>query len=202
MARKADALIDEQTLTILEQLQTKTVGPPPTTSGLVGDQLPSNIISIADFDLVKNQIFTQVENLEALNALNTISQITNLRGYGPIVDSGVIDSATITGSGSGGKQKLVTAKKGQVLDICAMDATWNTSPGASITFGFYVHNDETDVEILMGTTSSSSTNPGLDVNDFLNAPFYLTYPFSIRGTVSSMGSASSVVMNTYNVRVR
>ena len=96
----------------------------------------------------------------------------------------------------------MTAKKGQVLDICAMDGTWNTSPGVSVTFGFYVHNDETDVEILMGTSSSSSTNPGFDVNDFLNAPFFLTYPFSLRATVSTMGSASSVVMNTYSVRVK
>lgn len=202
MARKADALLDPQTLAILEQLQTKTVGPPPVSSGLTGDQLPNNILSIADLDLVRNQIFTEVANLEALNALNTISEIAKMNGYGPIVDSGVIDSATITGSGTSGKQRLVTPAKGTVVDVCGMDATWNTSPGSSVTFGFYIHNDETDVEILMGTTSSSSTNPGLDVNDFLNAPFYITYPFSLRATVSTMGLASSVVLNTYHVRVR
>ena len=202
MARKADALIDKQTLTILEQLQTLTVGAPPAASGLTGDQLPANIISIDDYDLVKNQINLEVENLEALNALNTLGRITNLQGFGPVVDSGSITSVTLDGSGTSGKVKCATPKKGEVFDIQGMDGTWNTSPGTSITFGFYIHNDETDVEILLGTTSSSSTNPGFDVNDFLNAPFYVTYPFSLRATASSLGSATTCVINTYHVRVR
>ncbi len=202
MARKADALIDKQTLTILEQLQTLTVGPPPTTSGLTGDHLPANIVSISDYDLVKNQINLEVENLEALNALNTLGRITNLQGFGPIVDSGEITSATISASGSGGKVKIATPNKGQVFDIQGMDGTWNTSPSASVTFGFYIHNDETDLELLLGTTSSSSTNPAFDINDFLNAPFYVTYPFSLRATVSTLGSATDCVMNCYHVRVR
>ncbi len=151
---------------------------------------------------MKNQINLEVQNLEALNALNTVGRITDMQGFGPIVDSGAITSVTLTGSGSGGKVKLATPNKGEVFDIQGMDGTWNTSPGSSITFGFYIHNDLTDVEILLGTSSSSSTNPGFDVNDFLNAPFYVTFPFSLRATASSLGSASSCVMNTYHVRVR
>lgn len=202
MARKADALIDKETLTILEQLQTKTVGAPSTSTGLVGDQLPSNIISLDDIDLVKNQVFTEVNNLEALNALNTIRQITDLHGYGPIIDSGKIDQATITQSGASGKTKIVTPQKGQVVEILGINANWNTSPGSSVTFGFYVVNDITDDEVLLGTVSSTATSPGLDNNDFLYSPMYITYPFSFRATVSTMGSATSVVMGCYNVRVR
>ncbi len=202
MSRKADALIDKQTLSILEQLQTKTVGAPPTSSGLVGDQLPNNIVSIADYDLVKNQINLEVENLEALNALNTLGRITDLQGYGPIVDSGVITQTDITGSGSGGKQKIATPNKGEVIQVQAVGAEWNTSPGATVTFGFYIQNDETDAQFLIGTISSSSTLPGLDANEFLRVPFNITYPMSLRATVSTMGSASSVTMSTYNVRVR
>ena len=172
---------------------------PYNTKTLGGDTR----LDLSTYENVQDSINVEKVNRKLLELTDLIGRVTNNRSSsGPIPDSGVIESATITGSGSGGKQSLVTAKKGQVVDICAMDATWNTSPGATVTFGFYVHNDETDVEILMGTAASSSTNPGLDVNDFLNAPFYLTYPFSLRATVSTMGSASSVVMNTYHVRVR
>lgn len=202
MARKADAIIDPQTLTVLEQLQTKTVGPPPASSGLVGDQLPGNIISISDLELVKNQINLEVDNLEAINALTTVAAIAGLQGYGPIIDTGEITSVTLDGSGSSGKVKCATPGKGQVFDVQGMDGTWNTSPGVSITFGFYIHNDETDVEILLGTTTSSSTNPAFDVNEFLSRPFYITYPFSLRATASTLGSAATCVINTYHVRVK
>jgi hypothetical protein len=202
VARKADAIIDPQTLTVLEQLQTKTVGPPPPSSGLTGDQLPTNIISIDDLDLVKNQINLEVNNLEAINALTTVAAIAGLQGYGPIIDSGEITQTAITGSGSGGKQKIATPRKGQVIQVQAVGAEWNTSPGATVTFGFYIQNDETDAQFLIGTISSSSTLPGLDANEFLRVPFNITYPMSLRATVSTMGSASSVTMSTYNVRVK
>jgi hypothetical protein len=202
MARKVDALADEQTLTVLEQLQTKTVGPPAASTGLIGDQTPSNIISVADLDLVKNQIFTEVNNLEALNALNTIARIANLQGFGCIVDSGVTDRTSIAGSGASNITTLRQPNKGEVIQIIGLDANWNTSPGTSITFGFYVEDMLTNDRVIVGTVSSSSTNPALDANPFLEVPTEITYPMAFRATVSSFGSASSVTIGCYSVRTR
>ena len=202
MARKVDALADEQTLTVLEQLQTKTVGPPAASTGLIGDQTPSNIISVADLDLVKNQIFTEVNNLEALNALNTIARIANLQGFGCIVDSGVTDRTSIAGSGASNITTLRQPNKGEVIQIIGLDATWNTSPGSSITFGFYVEDMLTNDRVIVGTVSSSATNPALDANPFLEVPTEITYPMAFRATVSSFGSASSVTIGCYSVRTR
>lgn len=202
MARKVDALADQQTLTVLEQLQTKTVGPPPASTGLIGDQTPTNIISVDDLDLVKNQIFTEVNNLEALNALNTIARVANLQGFGCIVDSGVTDRTSVAGSGASNITTLRQPNKGEVIQIIGLDANWNTSPGTSITFGFYVEDMLTNDRVIVGTVSSSATNPALDSNPFLEVPTEITYPMAFRVTVSSMGSASSVTVGCYSVRTR
>lgn len=85
MARKVDAEQDAASKAILDQLQTKTVGAPPSTTGLTGDQLPDTIFSADDFELIKNQITLQLSNVEVLNLLNTIGQITNKQSSsGPI----------------------------------------------------------------------------------------------------------------------
>ena len=59
MARKVDAEADFASKAILDQLQTKTVGAPPSSTGLTGDQLPETIFDVNDFDTVKNQVTLQ-----------------------------------------------------------------------------------------------------------------------------------------------
>jgi len=169
---------------------------------LIGDQTPNTIVSLSDIEKVKNQINLEANNIDALEAINTIRAITDLKGYGPIVDSGKISTATITASGSSGGQKVVTPKKGEVLLLGVMDGYWDTSPGSSITFGYYIVNDETDALVLGGTVSSSSTNPSLSLLFDNQMPQYVTYPFSVKITVSSMGSASSILISAYTTRVR
>ena len=202
MVRKKDILRDEQARVILEQLNTKTVGPPPTSTGLVGDQAPDTIVSLTDIEKVKNQVNLEANNIDALEALNTIRAITDLQGYGPIVDSGKIHTATITASGQSGGKKVVTPKKGEVLLLGGIDGYWNTSPGSSITFGYYIVNDETDAQVLIGTVSGSATNPAISLTFDSQNPQYITHPFSAKITVSSMGSASSILISAFTTRVR
>ena len=85
MARKKDAEEDAASKAILDQLQTKTVGAPPISTGLTGDQLPNTIFTADNFETIKNQITLQLSNVEVLNLLNTIGQITNKQSSsGPI----------------------------------------------------------------------------------------------------------------------
>jgi len=85
MARRKDAEEDGPSRIVLDQLNTKTVGAPPSSTGLTGDQLPDTVFTSDDFDTVKNQVTLQLQNLELLNVLNTIGQITNKQSSsGPI----------------------------------------------------------------------------------------------------------------------
>ena len=45
--------IDKRTSNILDQTNSKTVGAPPSTTGLAGDQLPDTIFTAGNFDLVR-----------------------------------------------------------------------------------------------------------------------------------------------------
>ena len=203
MAIVDDIKRDRRTKNVLAQTNTKTVSAPLSTTGLTGDQLPAEIFTVSDFETVKNQVHLEENNFQLMEALNVMGQITNMQSQsGPIPNTGQITSATITGSGSANMQKPITAKNGEVWDVLGASGTWNTSPGASVTFGFYAVNDLTDVTVLLGTTSSTSTGPGFDVNEFLSKPFYLTYPFSLGVTVSTLGSAANCEVFVYSVRVR
>lgn len=112
MARKKDAEEDYASKAILDQLQTKTVGAPPSSTGLTGDQLPETIFGVDDFDLVKNQVTLQLSNLELMNVLNTIGQITNKQSQsGPIPDTGKI---VVVDESTGGQKTIFQPDPGQV----------------------------------------------------------------------------------------
>ena len=99
MARRKDAEEDRPSRIVLDQLNTKTVGAPPSSTGLTGDQLPDTIFSVDDFSLVRNQVTLQLQNLELLNVLNTIGQITNMQSQsGPIPKTGQIVRIDLTSS--------------------------------------------------------------------------------------------------------
>ena len=66
MARRKDAEEDAASKAILDQLQTKTVGAPPSSTGLTGDQLPNTIFTADNFETIKNQITLQLSNVEVL----------------------------------------------------------------------------------------------------------------------------------------
>ena len=125
MARKEDAEKDEQTKRVLDQINTKTVGPPLSTTGLTGDQTPESVFSIGDFDRIRNQVTLQLENLELLNVLNTVGQITNKQSQsGPIPNTcEIVSSGTMTGTDV--TQTLKTVPAGQVFQI--MEAEGKTT---------------------------------------------------------------------------
>ena len=203
MARKKDAQEDLVSKRILDQLNTKTVGPPPDSTGLTGDQQPQTVFKPADMDLIRNQMTLQLQNIEALNVLNTIGQISNTLGdSGPLVAGGSIQTATITGAGSSGRQGALTGKSGQVLLLQGMNASCNTSPGTSITYGFFITQISTSTSILIGPLSSSSTDVALTSDEIFRTPTYIPEDFKLEVSASSLGSATSITIETYSVRTR
>ena len=203
MSRKVDAEQDQASKAILDQLQTKTVGPPPSSTGLTGDQKPETVFSVDDFDQVSKQVTLQLSNLELLNVLNTVGQVTNTQSQsGVIVGGGEIQTGTITGAGSSGRQPLLTGKAGEVLLLQAANASCDVSPGISITYGFFITQISTGTSFLVGTLSSTSTDVALTSDEIFRTPTYVDEDFKIEVSASGLGSASSITLECYAVRVR
>jgi hypothetical protein len=177
----------------------------PLTSNLYSQLRSSQLesVSSAAFDKVKDPVYVNSAFEDEARRIKLWGEISGKSSSsGPLANTGQITTATITGSGSANMGKPLTPGTGEVFDCMGISGLWNTSPGSSVTFGFYAVNDEDDTSVLLGTTSSTSTGPGFDVNEFLSKPFYLTYPFSLGVTVSTMGSAANVVISVYSIRVR
>ena len=125
MARKKDAEEDPQAKLITDQLNEFTVGPPQASTGLTGDQTPTNIFEANDFDKISNQITLQMKNLEVLNVLNSIGLITGTNSSsGPLNGSGEVKEVLdTTGSGTP-VSTLLEPRPGEAYEITA--ANWET----------------------------------------------------------------------------
>jgi len=161
LARKADAEADSASKAILDQLQTKTAGPPPASTGLVGDLTPESVFSVDDYDQVKNQITLQLSNLEVLNVLNTIGQVTNTQSQsGPIQSTLQVRSATIPDKAVANRQTLHRPDPGQVWRCIALSATWalDSNPTFVVQVGDPTGSVVTCIETTV--TANSQTTLG------------------------------------------
>ena len=102
MAIVDDIKRDRRTKNVLAQTNTKTVSAPSASTGLVGDQLPAEVFTAADFDLVKNQVHLAEENFQLMEALNVMGQLTNMQSQsGPMPGTAsLVQVSDSTGTGS------------------------------------------------------------------------------------------------------
>jgi hypothetical protein len=155
MARKADVIRDPQSRILLDQLNTKTVGAPPTETGLIGDQAPASIFSVNDYDKIKNQINIEADNIEAMNALVTIGMITQKSSLsGPISGTSEIKSSgSMTGT-----NVTATIKSpgiGEVWQLMEAEAKGTASD--TPRFRLYLENENGDECELGDVTLSGSS---------------------------------------------
>ena len=159
MARKKDAEEDFAAKAILEQLQTKTVGPPPASTGLVGDQTPNSVFTADNYDQVRNQVTLQLSNLELLNVLNTVGQVTNMQSVsGPLMSTLAVKSATIPDKDVANRQTIHRPDVGQVWRVIAMSATWSldANPTFVIQVGDPAGSVVTCVETSINATAQTT----------------------------------------------
>ena len=179
MARKEDVEKDKHSSRILEQLNTKTVGPPAASTGLTGDQLPETIFNVSTFDQVKNQVTLQLDNVELLNLLNTIGQVTNTQSQsGPIIGTPQLITTTgITNS----LKTVFKPEAGEVWELYA--ASISTLDGAS-TMILKLYDGSTEVVIDSGN-STSGEFAAYWTNIFITSDAYLV----VRTSNASSGNA-------------
>jgi hypothetical protein len=189
MARRKDAEEDRPSRIVLDQLNTKTVGAPPSSTGLTGDQLPDTIFSADDFDLVKNQVTLQLQNLELLNVLNTIGQITNMQSQsGPIPDTGkivVVDETT------GGQKTIFQPDPGEVWLVTGVSTGTQFNSSSAVLL---LSDGTNTVEIGQESNANVVFDPTFAGDLYIDNNVYLV--------VSLNSTTGQTIVNASFLRVR
>ena len=196
MAIVDDIQRDRRTKNVLAQTNTKTVSVPPTATGLVGDELPAEVFSVDDFDLVKNQVHLEEKNFQLMEALNTMGQITNMQSQsGPIPGTmKMVDTDRIT---TNTDTVLFQPDAGQVW-VCTGVSVDASAGSGSLTAVLNYFDGTNEVRIEAVTTSGIA-----EFNITSTAgPLYLTSDVYLRITTSAIGGGEECVVNGAFVRVR
>jgi hypothetical protein len=199
VARRKDAEEDAPSKAILDQLQTKTVGAPPSTTGLIGDQLPETIFNVDNFDQVRNQVTLQLTNLELLNVLNTIGQVTNTQSQsGPIPNTQIIEAQTFT---SVGYRTFLTPEKGQVWQLVGASVSSSTGLSGTGIIEIDITNTVTGNRVVVSdfNFTSSSDFPVVESGNF--QPVFIDGN-NHRCTIRAEGTFTTINMVACFIRVR
>ena len=151
---------DDRTKRVLVNTNTKTIGPPSASTGLVGDQAPEETFSSGDFDTIKNQVTLEIDNFQLVDTLNKMGQATNMQSQsGPIMSTLAVKSATIPDKDAANRQIIHRPEPGQVWRVIAMSATWSldANPTYVIQVGDTTGSDlVTCVETTVNATAQTT----------------------------------------------
>ena len=197
MARRKDAEEDPRVVQILEQLNPKTVGPPNPSTGLTGDLQPDEVFKATDMDKIKDQITLQLNNLEILNAMTTVGEISNtISQSGPLpntmklASTGRVVSSTTT--------TLFRPDPGQVWVLSGAQVDASAGSGAVTTVLHYTDTNSAEVRIEAASTSGIA-----EFNITSTAgPLYVSHDVYLQITSSSVAAGEEFIVTGAVVRVR
>ena len=194
MAIVDDIRKDARTKNVLAQTNTKTVSAPPASTGLTGDQLPAEVFTVTDFDLVKNQVHLEERNFQLMEALNVMGQITNMQSQsGPIPATCVIKQVTAT---SDGTVSIFQPDAGSVFLL--MGGSVGGSGGGNRSFILIDDGTVSDFEIADETVTTGQQNPWEPLSGA--GPFYLDQNTTLKANITSV--SGTAVVKAYVCRVR
>jgi hypothetical protein len=197
VARRKDAEEDNAARSVLDQLQTKTVGAPPSTTGLTGDQLPETIFDVADFDTVKNQVTLQLSNLELLNVLNTVGQVTNTQSQsGPIPDTQKIIQRTYTATTD--DEIFFRPDPGQVWQLVGGDTVGSGGTGS---IQWSLTPDSSTFALIFQTSVSGQEPIGQNsTNNNLMQPILISHTNYLYANISAVATSVRATLSFIRVR--
>jgi len=191
MAIVDDVRKDKRTSNVLKQTNTKTVSAPPASTGLSGDQLPDEVFTVDDYDLVKNQVNLEEDNYQLLEALNTMGQITNMQSQsGPI--PGTLKIVTSTGTAAGNNIAF-QPNAGEVWELIA--ASFGAE-GAGSWRGILALKDADGNYVELVDKSTSGTGQSLD----FQTPIFITSDVYLEFTIVTVDTRLSVKAAVVRVR--
>ena len=181
---------------VINQIDTKTVGPPQASSGLTGDKAPANIITVEQIDQVRNQMNLELANIDAFEKLNTLTNVTNTSSSsGPIVGTMKIVTASTTG---GGATVFRPANTHEVWEVVSMSQTRVNATGSTTTV-IRLANDDGDNVLIEELADNSGEFP---LNVSSSHPILVTYEVYLTAGYSPSGNADSITVKVAVVRVR
>lgn len=182
---------DKRTRNVLAQTNTKTVSVPPASTGLVGDQAPAEVFTVADFDQVKNQVHLQEENFQLMEALNVMGQLTNMQSQsGPIPGTQFVFSL---GAGSSGDHVIYAPAHNEVWQLVA--ASVGTISSGTNTVLMLLNDVDSSSSVLLQKVTTAQTQ--FDLNE----PVFVSYPCRIVANLDAFTSGSTTIRVSL-IRVR
>jgi hypothetical protein len=94
LARKKDTLDDTQAQQVLDRIGNKILYRPLSSTGLTGDQIPSDTLEFVDIDTIRSIVRTEVQNVEVLNLLNTLTEAGGMNSSGSAPIRGTMQTKT------------------------------------------------------------------------------------------------------------
>jgi hypothetical protein len=201
MAIVDDVKRDRRTKQVLSQTNTKTVGPPLTSTGLVGDQLPDEIFTIDDYDKIKNQVNLEENNFQLIEALVKMGMITQkLSVSGPIAGTGTFADADLgAASGSSVSAILYTPAKDTVWQVCAASLVGATNRSGTFTSALQIAEaGSTSTNVVYVEQLASSSNEYQAYS--LDSPLFIDDKTSL--SISVNGTFDAFNIRAYLIRVR
>jgi len=191
---------DRRTKNVLAQTNTKTVSTPPSSTGLTGDQLPAEVFTVDDFDLVKNQVHLEEENFQLMEALNVMGQITNMQSQSGPIPGTMKGEVTSLSAGTNGS--FFVPAENEVWQVLDLAFNKGTGSGTGNYFVVYVDEDNSDLEIPI-VDSLANGETAVQIDNWPGSPVYHTRRVQVKAryTVNS-GSISNVDMRACFIRVR
>ena len=191
MAQHNDSLAKKA---IYEQLNTKTVGPPNASTGLVGDLEPDSVLKTDAYDTVRNQINVQLDNDEALETVTRIGLAANVTSNsGPLVNTQKI----VTASSTGGAVTVFRPDPGQVWELVAISQIRTNGTGSTTTALRLSDNTNT---VMLEEFSDNSGEVPLATNEA--SPIRISYDNFLTLGYSPGANADSIAAFASVIRVR
>ena len=181
---------DARTKNVLAQTNTKTVSAPPSSTGLTGDQLPAEIFTVDDFDLVKNQVHLEEKNFQLLEALNTMGQISNMQSQsGPIPGTQFVSTVTDT-TGSGTLTgTCYQPEAGTVWQLCAAELTLKNATNVRLRIGTLLNSSKVQISLI--------SSAGIFE---LNEPIFIGYPCVLEYQIVGSSGDNTIAFSLVRVR--
>ena len=172
------------------QLNTKTVGPPLSGTGLSTDQAPDTIITADDFDRVRNQINIQKNNKQALEVLNEIGRITGMQSQaGPIPNTQFVSTVTDTAGSGNVTGTVYQPANGTVWQLCAAELTLKNATNVRLRIGTLLNSSKVQISLI----SSAGI---FELND----PIFIGYPCFLEYQIIGSSGDNTVACSLVRVR--
>ena len=191
MAPVGTAAKDVAAKRILGQTNTKTVGAPPSATGLTGDLAPASIFTVSDYEAVKNQVHLEPNNVGALDLLRLLGDITGMRSSsGPIPNTQQCISVTDTAGSGNPTGDIFVPKNGECWQL--VTAEWMTANATNARLR--IEDTGNDVAIQISLISGAGVFTEMDSPVMVSHPCKLVYQF--------VGSSGDNKVGASLVRVR